>query len=274
MKNPNSLASRLKRHLAARWSSEDYPGADPRFQVLLFAKDVGTYLLLPLGAVFLYKFVDSPSPGQRRPVASVRSQDASINAGSRSQIIEFKGSGGTTVSNGAFAKRSPGTLVRLRLLNVVETYSTAPVHAQVIDAGLGDRLIGATLIGDAAPDTNFERINITFRFVRDPNRVASAAQVSARALSLDGTLGLEANKKEGFVARAAIGSAHTSTQEMQGKGSSTDLKDILFRALTAGLVQELGNDTQVERNRAQVLTLPPSKEFFAELTDYFPGNSK
>jgi hypothetical protein len=93
-------------------------------------------------------------------------------------------------------------------------------------------------------------------------------------LSLDGTLGIVANKKEGFVTRSALGSANTATQQIQGSATSPDFKDILFRALTAGLVQEFGSATKVEENRAQVLTLAPETEFFAELTDFFPGAGK
>lgn len=143
-----------------------------------------------------------------------------------------------------------------------------------MDRGLGERLLGGTLIGDATPDPNFERINITFRFARDPNRDSIAAQISARALSLDGTLGLEAKKKEGFVTRSAIGSAYNSSQSIKGSEPNADFKEILFRALTSGLIQEFGSSAQVEKNRSQVLSLSPMTEFFAELTDFFPGASK
>jgi|GEM_PF-1206609 len=279
MKNPNAPASRMKRNLMSRWSSEDYPGAEPRFQVALFAKDVATFLLLPIAAVVLYKMVDATGSGPRRSSQyQQRTQDFANSESAKSQIIEFgspsKGGGGAGGTYEGFGKRSPGSLVRLRLLNVVETHSTAPVHAQIVDRGLGDRLLGGTLIGDAVPDPNFERINITFKYVRDPNRSGVAVQVSARALALDGTLGLEARKKEGFITRSVYSSAQSSSQDMGGKSGSADLKDILFRALTAGLVQEFGTEAQVQKNRSQVLTLPPSTEFFAELTDFFPGQGK
>ena len=274
MINPNTPAKRLKRGLIARWAGEDYPGAEPRFQVALFAKDVATFILLPLVAVILFKALDTPrTPQRRQPTASQMSRDQNRFDSAKSQIIEFRGvAHGSSTS--AFGKRAPGALVRVKLLNVVETYSTAPVHAQIVDEGLGKMLMGGSLIGDAVPDTNFERINITFRYAKDPNRANIAASISARALSLDGTLGLEAKKKEGFVTRSAIGSAHTMSQDMQGTGSNTDLKDILFRALTAGLMQQIGAGSQVEKNRAQVLVLAPSTEFFAELTDFFPGGGK
>ncbi|NCN41860.1 hypothetical protein GW916_11510 [bacterium] len=275
MKNPNSFLERLKRNLKARWSDEDYPGADPCFQLQLLAKDLGIFVVLPLLAVFIYRSATLDRVPQRK---FPKYSNQNTQSGSpTSQIIEFGGSTGSKggVSAGfAYGKKSPGSLVRVRLLNVVETYSTAPVHVQIVDRGLGERLMGGTLIGDATPDPNFERINISFRFARDPNRDSMAAQISARALSLDGTLGLEAKKKEGFVTRSAIGSAYNSSQSIKGSETNADFKEILFRALTSGLIQEFGSSAQVERNRSQVLSLSPSTEFFAELTDFFPGSAK
>jgi hypothetical protein len=91
---------------------------------------------------------------------------------------------------------------------------------------------------------------------------------------LDGTLGIEAGKKEGFIARSAIGSAAIGSQGLQKGGNANSFQEMLLKALSAGLFSELGNSTQVERNRAQVLTLAPLKEFYAELTDFFPGGSR
>jgi hypothetical protein len=202
------------------------------------------------------------------------SRELDRNDTSKSQIIDFRTRGTSSTIKGA-AKRSPGTLVRVKLLNVVETYSNAPVHAQIVDSGLGPNLMGGTLIGDAVSDSSYERISISFRYARDPYREAIALPISARALSLDGTLGIEAQKKEGFFTRSAIGSAGTATQGLQtGNGDSNDLRQVLFKALTAGLVQEFGSSAQVEKNRSQVLTLSPGQEFFAELTDFFPGTGK
>lgn len=274
MKNPNSPYERMKRNLKTRWSAEDYPGAEPRFQLQLLAKDLGIFVLLPILAVFIYRSATIEGTPQRK--YPKYSNQSSPSGALTSQIIEFGSpSGGKNGGSGfGYGKRSPGSLVRVRLLNVVETYSTAPVHVQIVDQGLGNNLMGGTLIGDATPDPNFERINISFRFARDPNRESVAAQISARALSLDGTLGLEAKKKEGFVTRSAIGSAYNSSQSIKGGDTNADFKEILFRALTSGLVQEFGSSAQVEKNRSQVLSLSPSTEFFAELTDFFPGGSK
>jgi hypothetical protein len=274
MKNPNSPFERLKRNLKIRWSAEDYPGAEPRFQLQLLAKDLAIFMLLPLVAVFIYRSATIERAPQRK--FPKYANQANQTGAPSSQIINFGSSNSGKSGNSGFGygRKSPGSLVRVRLLNVVETYSTAPVHVQVVDRGLGDRLLGGTLIGDATPDPNFERINITFRFARDPNRDSIAAQISARALSLDGTLGLEAKKKEGFVTRSAIGSAYNTSQSIKGSETNADFKEILFRALTSGLVQEFGSSAQVEKNRSQVLSLSPATEFFAELTDFFPGASK
>jgi hypothetical protein len=275
MKNPNAPIERLKKGISNRWSASDYPGAEPRFQFPLLAKDAGIFILLPLLAVITVKACEGVVRSPKRPKSSQSSIDRGRMDGSRSQIITFapKGVPGGSMSGGV-PKRSPGSLVKVRLLNVVETYSTAPVHAQIIDGSLGSRLQGGTLIGDATPDAAFDRISITFRFARDPNREGVAVAISARALSLDGTLGLEAEKKEGFIARSAIGSAASGSQDMQRGNGSNDLQNLLLKALTAGLFQEMGSAAGVAKNRAQVLRLPPQTEFFAELTDFFPGASR
>lgn len=279
MNDPNSAINRTKRNLLSRWSIEDYPGSDPRISIGAFAKDFATFLLIPAFVAIVIKSCEGTSSATRKPNQSVK-RDITKLDGTKSQIIDFTGtikSGGKADSNAYFgvSKKAPGTLVRLKLLNVVETYQTAPVHAQVVDQGIGNNLIGGTFIGDANPDTAFERINISFKFVRDPSRDNIAVPISARALSLNGTLGLDATKKEGFFARSVFNSATNSANEAQGKmGSGVDFKEVLFRALTAGLVQEFGAGSQVEKNKSQVLTLQPSTEFFAELTDFFPGGSK
>lgn len=280
MKNPNTPANRMKRSLAERWSSEDYPGAEPRFQIMLLVKDIIVFVLLPAFAVILFKSCEnsSMSSSKKSPAQNLKRDAARAGDSSKSQIIDFRPSvkvGGGEVGYSGISKRSLGTLVRVKLLNVVETYSTAPVHAQIVDAGLGRSLIGGTLIGDAIPDPGYERININFKFARDSNRDNVALPVSARALSLDGTLGLNATKKEGFFARSVYNSANSSAQEAQGRmNAAVDFASVLFKALTAGLVQEFGAGSQVERNRSQVLTLQPAIEFLAELTDFFPKGSK
>lgn len=275
MKNPNSPANRLKNGLRARWSAEDHPGGEPRFQLRLFAKDLGAFVLLPILAIIIFKTCEGSGGTGKRPNAAQQvSRDGIRGEQSKSQIIDFHKTGSSSPLSG-IVRRTPGAVVKVRLLNVIETYSTAPVHAQIIDSGLGNNLVGGTLIGDAVADSNFERININFKYAKDPSRENIAVPLSARALGLDGTLGLIAAKKEGFFTRSALGSAGTVHQDLQGRGgSSADFKDVLVKALTAGLIQEFGSEGQVERNRAQVLTLTPSTEFLAELTDFFPGTTK
>lgn len=276
MSNPNSPMNRMKRGLKDRWSQEDYPGAEPRFQMVLFAKDVAIFVLLPLIGFLAARSFSGTSGSARRPQQVTR-LNVTIGDQGKSQIIDFEPRTraiGQEVSNQyGVLRKAPGSLVKIKLLNVVETYSTAPVHAQIIDRGLGNSLVGGVLIGDANPDPAFERINVTFRFARDPKRDNVAIPISARALSMDGTLGLVAAKKEGFFARSAYGSANNIAQSGQG-GSNVDLKEVLFRALLGGMFQEAGNTARVEQNRAQVLTLQPDNEFFAELTDFFPGGLK
>lgn len=272
MKNPNSPMNKLKTTLLARWSAEDYPGAQPRFQLQSFAKDVAIFVLLPAMAVVFYKSCESAmSKPSRRASMFTKDYRTSGNPNeTKSQIIDFRSGSG-----GQFSKHSPGSLVRVQLLNQVETYSNAPVHAQIVDDGLGHALLGGTLIGDAVSDTNFDRINISFKYVRDPRRVGVALPISARALSLDGTLGLIAEKKEGFITRSALGSAGSTTQDLQGRGGdSNDFRQVLLKALTAGLFQEFGSETQIEKNRAHVLSLNAGVEFFVELVDFFPGTGR
>ena len=276
-KNPNSGVNRIKSGLLARWSGEDYPGAEPRFYWQYLSRDIAIFILMPIIAIVLYRAVSgAPSNKGHQPPPKTQAQQNQYRGESKSQIIDFgaphKGGGPGVIAG--VPRRSPGTLIHLKLQNVVETYSTAPVHAQIVDAGLGSGLMGGSLIGDASPDTTFERITIIFHYVRDPSREGVAYTIGARALNLDGTLGLVATKKEGFVTRSVLGSANSSTQNIQAASSSPDLKDILLKALTSGLFQEFNSASQVEQNRAQVLTLQPGTEFFAELTDFFPGANK
>lgn len=273
MKNPNTPINKVKANLLTRWSAEDYPGAEPRFQLSLFGKDIAIFVLLPILAVIMFKACENAASTSNKPKKKRERVETDRNSPSRSQIINFN----RAIPQPRYAgvsKKAPGTLVRVRLLNVVETYSNAPVHAQIIDASLGRTLMGGTLIGDAVSDSNYERINITFRFARDPRKSGLAIPISARALGLDGTLGIEATKKAGFVTRSTLGSASSAAQDLKGGEGSTDFKDVLIKALTAGLIQEFGSSTKVEQNRAQVLTLRPPTEFFVELTDFFPGGSQ
>ncbi|MBX9765933.1 MAG: hypothetical protein K2X47_01565, partial [Bdellovibrionales bacterium] len=210
MKNPNSLINRLKAKIIERWMGEDYAGGELRFQPQLLAKDAGVYIGLPVLAILLYKGCENGMISSKQKVATIRDSAQNLNTEAKSQILSFEPKG---MTRGKYSRRPPGTLVRVKLLNVVETYSTAPVHVQIVDQGLGNNLLGGTIIGDATADSGFERINISFRFVRDPSNKELGAQISARALGLDGTLGMEGHKKEGFFARAVSSSAQSTNQK-------------------------------------------------------------
>lgn len=266
----HSFFERHRERLLKRWMEADYPGGNPRFQLGLLGRDLAVFLLIPICAVIFFKLVEGSMSRKSKASTSRKSDVKNERQEKHSQIISFqavatKGGGVST----SYSKRAPGTLVRVRLLNVVETFSNAPVHAQIVDANLGKEFNGATLIGDASPESGSGRVTMTFKFVRHPLKVSVAVPISARALSLDGTYGLHASKKEGFFARSAIRSATNSS----GSTSSEDgsFKTLVARAVAAGLMQEFNSEASTAHNNAQVLTVKPMTEFFIELTDYFPG---
>jgi hypothetical protein len=270
MKNPNSAFNRFKAALLSRWRASDLPGTQPRFQIRLFVGDIGRWVGIPLIPLLSVHLMSHAATNPRRPTTVSGASEPQRIDPSKPQVIEFRARARVGETK-AVSKRAPGTLVRVRLLNVVEAYSTAPVHVQIVDLGLGGAFLGGTLIGDGVGDPNFERMNITFKLARDPAHEATAFPIAARALSLNGTLGLEAQKKEGAFARAVYGAGTSGASQAQGNLDAMDLKSIVVKALTAGLAQEFGNGSQVEGNRAAVLTLQPGLEFFAELTDFFPS---
>jgi hypothetical protein len=270
----NQSFQKQKERLLKRWLEEDYPGGTPRFQLSLLAKDVAVFFLIPVSAIIFFKMVESSMNEPSKPTDR-RKADSKIDRPEKhSQIISFHAqnvSGGSGKGGYAFSKRSPGTIVRVRLMNVVETFSNAPVHVQVMDAGLGSEFMGATIIGDASPESGTGRITMNFKFVRHPRRIDLAVPISARALSLDGTYGINGAKKEGIFARAAIRSAANNPNTVDASADNGDFKTLVARAVAAGLMQEFQSDASTAHNRAQVLTLKPMTEFFVELTDYFPG---
>jgi hypothetical protein len=258
-----------KDQILARWYEEDYPNGNKRFQIKLLGKDIAIFLLIPLCAVLFFKIIESGETptknSERRKITSVDND----NLEKHSQIINFNHGHGTNGSG--FSRRAPGTLVKVRLMNVVETFSSAPVHAQIVDNSLGRDFFGGTLIGDASPETGSGRISITFKFARYPRRLDLAVPIAARAMSLDGTFGLLATKKEGFFARAAIRSAATNPNAVDTGTDKQDMNSLIARALAAGLMQEFQGEASTAHSNAQVLTLKPMTEFYVELTDYFPG---
>jgi hypothetical protein len=93
-------------------------------------------------------------------------------------------------------------------------------------------------------------------------------------MSLDGTAGINATKKEGFFARAALRSGASSGGKSDGDSTSTDFRTMVAKAVAAGVMQEFQSEAGVASKRSQVLTLQPGTEFFAELTDYFPASTQ
>ena len=136
MKNPNSFSNRMKRYLLTRWSDRDTPASEPRFQINLLIKDIAVFLILPLSTAILFRILSdgiNEKPSKKKVRAEAPKDFKSDHA--KSQIIEF--SKEATGQKGFGNRKAPGTLVKVRLLNTVETYGNAPVHAQVIDNGLG-----------------------------------------------------------------------------------------------------------------------------------------
>lgn len=270
----NSTYQRKKENLTKRWLEEDYPGGTPRFQLSLLFKDIGTFFVLPLISILIFKMIENSLTGPKIPTRPKPNWSKNNSAEVRSQILSFDKSAGGPGHRYGFSKRAPGTLVKVKLLNTVETFSAAPVHAQIVDYGLGKEFIGGTILGEASSESSVGRININFRFARHPKRLDLAVPLSARAISLDGTYGVVANKKEGFFARAAIRSAATSPNAVDAGADKQDLKTLIARAVASGVMQEFQSDASVAHNNAQVWTLQPMTEFYVELTDYFPGQGQ
>lgn len=273
VKNPNSFKERIKKSLLARWSERDTPTSEPRFRSNLFAKDLAIFIILPISSVFIFKVLENglnAHPTNKKQNVNQTTKNLNSEA-PKSQIIDFKNARSGSL---AFNKRSTGTLIKVKLLNVIETYSSAPVHAQVIDMSLGEDWFGATFIGDATGDTNFDRININFSRLRSSKNQSLSLAIKARALSLNGSLGLEATKKEGFFARSALNSVNPIANGAHAEIESSDLKSILAKALASGLLQEFGSAGTVERNRSQVLTLSAGEVFYVELMDDFSQGNK
>jgi hypothetical protein len=255
-----------------RWMAEDYPGGTRRFQIDLLMKDIAIFFVLPLSAVVIVKLVDGSALPVRKIVDRKLLQPRSGGQEQASQIIHFQPVriSGATGEHSNSLRKAPGTLVRVRLLNTVETLSASPVHAQIIDGNLGNAFLGGTLIGEAIADPAVGRITISFHYARYVNRTDLAQPIVARALSLDGTAGVLANKKEGFFARGSLAAASSVNMNISS-GENQGFKSLVARAVASGLMQEFKNESSTANNRAQVFTLMPMTEFFVELTDYFPS---
>lgn len=266
MSKPQKMS--LKERLAKRWCREEFPGGTPRFEPKLVAKDIGIFILLPTIIALAVRAISStPMTSKAKRIAPAESSDPKRSV---AQVIDFSRSMSVAARSGvSSAVRTAGTLVKVRLLNTVETFAEAPVHVRILDAGLGSTLEGGTLIGQAVSDPGSGRIKIDFSLAKYPHTDSLAARMSARALSLDGTLGLEGAKKEGFFARATLRSGSTSKGTVDETG---DFKTLVARAVANGLMQEFSEDMGAKSAKAQVFTLAPGTEFFVELTDVFPSS--
>lgn len=273
MKNPNSPFERSKAGLLGRWFHPDFPGGEPRFQLPPFGKDIGLFILFPVACVVLAN--SGKVEGKKRSKApTVRHLQNDGKEELKPQIVTF-GNQVAPVGSGVAGKRAPGTLIRVRLLNAAESLGETPIHVRVLDESLGREFYGGSLIGDGSVDANYSRMNVNFRFAKRRDDNANAFTISARALSLDGTLGLNAVKKEGMFARGAIGGAASGAASLgNASGSNQSLQAILFQALTKGLASDFGTEAGVAKNRANVMALDPGVEFFAELKDFFPSGGK
>lgn len=234
---------------------------------------VAIFVLLVAGGIFGWMIVNGVSdkkPDQHDQGSFGSTKFDSVEDGAL--VIHFNekaaGNGSSkSLQNGALVRASTGTLVRVRLLNSLETYANVPVFAQIVDHSLGSRFYGWTLIGDASSDTNVHRIKMSFALARNPQGNSSLA-LHGQALSLDGTLGVKASKLEGVANRALMGGAATGLSGSI-KGSSQDLSGVLLRALLSGLQKELSSDLGAAYARGAVLSLKQGQEFFVQLTENF-----
>lgn len=160
-------------------------------------------------------------------------------------------------------------MVRVKLLNSLETFDSVPAFVQIVDYGLGNNFFGWTLIGDANGEANVDRIKISFHHAHNPSG-SNALDFSGQALSLDGTLGIRAEKVEGFTNRAMIGSAKSAGGNLANSVRvENDLSGLLLRALLSGLQNEISSDLGAAYNRSAALKLNPGQEFFVQLTENF-----
>ena len=260
----------LKERLLKRWSDGDYPGAQKRFQLRLVGKDFGIFVLIPLMSILIVKMVEAsinaPNPARK----SVKQETNGTNLEKTSQIIVFdKARGGP--SRGGGQLRSPGTLVRVRLLNTTDVASTSPVHAQVLDYSLGREYFGGTAVGEASFESATGRVKIEFKFARSRSNIATVSGLSGRALSLDGRFGVEGIKKEGLFARSALKAGSSIPVQENSSEDRPDFRSQIIQAIASSFIQEFQGEAGLAHAKSQIISLKPNLEFFIELTDYFPG---
>lgn len=262
----------LNADLKAMFSSPQTPAStkpsmDPR-RVWIAVFFCSILILGGIGFGYLWSLQGSKDNGSGQPgpesgqIAQNPEQEGSL-------VIHFKDGMGSKGSRGSVLRASNGTLVRVRLLNSLETFDTVPAFVQVVDYALGQAFYGWTLVGDATGDGNVNRVKIGFHMARSP-RGNSSLELSGQALSLDGTLGVKAEKVEGMASRALIGAGKAAgggiASSVKGSG---DLSSLLLRALLTGLETEITSDMGAAYNSSAALRLKPGEEFFVQLTENF-----
>lgn len=285
---------KLTQGLGARWKIERVPGSAPSFAPKAFARDLGVAtLFIALGCVgvlFLYgvgvigsKQAKTQQKAESKGNTYISARDEEARP---SSIIEFEGAAIDPASIRELMDQdrhpapkpkayqfSPGTLVRVRLLNQVETFGSVPVFAQVVDYALGRSRYGYTVIGEASGRADSGRIEMNFSIVRDPRRASVSASIAAAALSPNGTLGITGHPKEGLPERAWLGAAGAGlgkAKSLAADSGDKKLGSLLLQALVEGLSSELGAEVNAAHTQAAVLTLDPGTEFLIQLTDFFP----
>lgn len=263
---------KLKDDLKGMFSSPQTPAStkpslDPRrisIAVLFVAITVGS------GVLFGYlshsaSSRDDDGEGSGAEGAALQSID---DEGSLS--ITFKDSAAGVSERSQAIRATSGTLVRVRLLNTLETFDTVPVFAQIVDHSLGSSLYGWTLIGDASGDGESSRIKMSFRSARSP-KGNFTRDLSGQALSLDGTLGVRAKKAENLTNRAFIGGGKAAAGEVVSgsMGASANLAQLLVKTLLRGLETEISSDLGSAYKNAVTLSLSSGQEFFIQLTENF-----
>lgn len=288
--------AKLKAKLAARWKVERVPGSPPSFSLKAFSADFGVAILLvALGFVLLLILNGLGLVGRTQAKTEQKSQSASKGVGGHmgmrdeelpvSNIIEFEGApvdpavlrdliGPARAAQAPKAFRfSPGTLVRVRLLNQVETFGSVPVFAQIVDYALGRSRYGYTVIGEASGRGNSGRVEMNFSLVRDPRRASVSSSIAASALSPNGTLGIAGHPKEGLSERVWLGAAGAGlgkTKSLAADSGDKKIGSLLLQALVEGLSSELDSEVNTAHTQAAALTLDPGTEFLIQLTDFFP----
>lgn len=268
-------------NLSKRWMRKQLPTSDKE----TLDRDLLRQDILLGGGVFVVGVLlcllvvrcTRPSESQKAPKPSEAAQGAHRPGEEEpDHMIYFPGSQKTTqVKIGASSALPRGTLVRVRLLNSLQTFETVPAFVQIVDYALGRSRYGATLLGDAVGDASIERIKIAFNTLKLP-RPARSVEIEGQALSLDGTLGIRAEKLEGFMGRALTSGAQAGTAGLGGLegGVKGDLNQFLAKALLSGLQTELSSDLSAARNRGIALSLDPGVEFYVQLTTDFSEDAR